>query len=184
VSAATRPGSLGLVWSSSWVPSSWQSDDLGTRAAPVYIVGHPLCWRPVRPLPGVRGSWCIEPFDLPDATFDLPVEVSSGDDGCRVEVEREQLCLPFLHGEQCMWEQQFDAAAERDDLRAVAAVNTEENFGIVFDEAFADVVIDRQTANEDLFRMFFDKPEFQEALTAWARKEVYQKIRTGLGDTV
>lgn len=83
-----------------------------------------------------------------------------------------------------MWEQQFDAAAERDDLRAVAAVNTEENFGIVFDEAFADVVIDRQTANEDLFRIFFDKPEFQEALTAWARKEVYQKIRTGLGDTV
>ncbi len=90
----------------------------------------------------------------------------------------------FTEVDALMWEQQFDAAAEREDLRAVAAVNTEENFGIVFDEAFADVVIDRQTANEDLFRMFFDKPEFQEALTAWARKEVYRKIMVGLGDPV
>ena len=43
--------------------------------------------------------------------------------------------------------------------------------------SFADVLIDRHDANDDLFRMFFDKPEFQEALTAWARREVYRKIQ-------
>jgi hypothetical protein len=28
--------------------------------------------------------------------------------------------------------------------------------------------------------MFFDKPEFKEALTAWARREVYKKITDDL----
>ena len=76
-----------------------------------------------------------------------------------------------------MWfHQQVEAASQNADLREVAAGNTEENFGYVFDRRFADVLIDRQTANDDLFRMFFDKPEFKEALTTWARREVYNKI--------
>ena len=29
--------------------------------------------------------------------------------------------------------------------------------------------------------MFFDKPEFKETLTAWARREVYRKIMHDLG---
>ena len=40
---------------------------------------------------------------------------------------------------------------------------------------------DSQAANDDLLRMFFDKPEFKEALTAWARREVYRKITDDLG---
>jgi len=79
--------------------------------------------------------------------------------------------------DQVWFDQQVEAAAANTDLREVAAANTEENFGYVFDPKFADVLIDRHTANDDLFRMFFDKPEFKEALTTWARREVYQKIQ-------
>ena len=63
----------------------------------------------------------------------------------------------------------------------MAAGKTEENFGYVFDDRFVDVLIDRQSANDDLLRMFFDKPEFKEALTVWARREVYRKIHDDLG---
>jgi len=63
----------------------------------------------------------------------------------------------------------------------VAAGKTEENFGYVFDDRFVDVLIDAQSANDDLLRMFFDKPEFKETLTAWARREVYRKIIHDLG---
>lgn len=81
-----------------------------------------------------------------------------------------------------MWDQQFEAAAARKDLQDIAAVNTEENFGIVFDESFADTIIERHGANEELFRLYFDKPEFAEALNAYARHEVYRKIKGMLGE--
>ncbi len=51
----------------------------------------------------------------------------------------------------------------------------------MFDPKFGDVIIDRQAANDELFRMFFDKPEFREVLTAWARTQVYRTIQDGLG---
>jgi type I restriction-modification system DNA methylase subunit len=41
----------------------------------------------------------------------------------------------------------------------------------------------RHTLNDDLFRMFFDKPEFQDALTTWARREVYRRIQDDLGSS-
>lgn len=76
----------------------------------------------------------------------------------------------FTEVDALMWDQQFEAAAARPDLQEVAKANPEENFGIVFDENFADTIIERQAANEDLFRMYFDKPEFADAFNAYARK--------------
>lgn len=81
--------------------------------------------------------------------------------------------------DQIWFDQQVEAAAQP-GLREVAAGNSEENFGYVFDPQFGDVVVDRPAANDDLFRTFFDKPEFREALTAWARREVYAKIQRDL----
>ena len=37
--------------------------------------------------------------------------------------------------------------------------------------------MDRRGANDDLPPMLFDKPEFRNALTAWAPREVFTKIR-------
>lgn len=56
-----------------------------------------------------------------------------------------------------------------------------EHNGYVFDEQFAGVLIDRQSANDDLVPDVFDKAEFKEALTSWARREVYRRIQDGLG---
>jgi type I restriction enzyme R subunit len=83
--------------------------------------------------------------------------------------------------DQIWFDQQVEAAARDGDLREVAAGNSEENFGYVFDSRFTDLVIDRRAANDDLVRLFFDKSEFKEALTACARREVYQKIQEDLG---
>lgn len=87
----------------------------------------------------------------------------------------------LTEADQIWFDQQIEAAAAKPELVEVAAGNSEENFGFVFDAQFADVLIDRHRANDELFRMFFDKPEFKEALTAWVRREVYKKIQDGLG---
>ncbi len=83
--------------------------------------------------------------------------------------------------DQVWFDQQVQAAAVDPELRKIAGQNTEEQFGYVFDRQFEGVVIDRHSANDDLFRMFFDKPEFRDALTAWARREVFTRIQDGLG---
>jgi type I restriction enzyme, R subunit len=93
-----------------------------------------------------------------------------------IDLLNDRFGTELTEADQVWFDQQVEAASQNADLREVAAGNTEENFGYVFDRRFADVLIDRQTANDDLFRMFFDKPEFKEALTAWARREVYNKI--------
>jgi type I restriction enzyme R subunit len=78
--------------------------------------------------------------------------------------------------DQIWFDQQVEAAVANTELREFAADNTEENFGYVFDGVFSNIVIDRQDGNDELFRMFFDKPEFKNALTKWARREVYRRI--------
>jgi len=94
-----------------------------------------------------------------------------------IELLNERFGTDLTEADQVWFDQQVQAAAESDDLRRVAEQNTEEQFGYVFDRQFENVVMDRQAANDDLFRMFFDKPEFKDALTAWARHEVFTKIR-------
>jgi type I restriction enzyme R subunit len=98
-----------------------------------------------------------------------------------IDLLNEKFGSELTEVDQLLFDQQVQAAAQDADLREVAASNTEENFGYVFDKRFVDILIDRQSANDDLLRMFFDKPEFKEALTAWARREVYKKITDDLG---
>lgn len=98
-----------------------------------------------------------------------------------IDLLNERFGLDLGEADQILFNQTVAASAERADLREVAADNTEEQFGYVFDREFENVIIDRQEANDDLFRMFFDKPDFKKALTAWARREVYKKIRDSIG---
>ena len=98
-----------------------------------------------------------------------------------IDLLNEKFGTELTEVDQVWFDQQVEAAAQDPDLREVAGANTEENFGYVFDQRFANVLIDRQAANDDLFRAFFDKPEFKDALTVWARREVYKKITEDLG---
>lgn len=98
-----------------------------------------------------------------------------------IEVLNDKFGMNLQESDQVWFDQQVAAAAADEDLREVAASNTEENFAFEFDRRFADVLEERHTLNDDLFRMFFDKPEFQEALTTWARREVYTRIQDTLG---
>jgi type I restriction enzyme R subunit len=98
-----------------------------------------------------------------------------------IDVLNDKFGMNLSEAAQVWFDQQVEAAVQNDDLREVASANTEENFAFEFDRQFADVMEKRHSLNDDLFRMFFDKPEFQEALTTWARREVYRRIQDDLG---
>ncbi len=98
-----------------------------------------------------------------------------------IDLLNDRFGTEFTEIDQVLWNQQVAAAAADPELIEVAKGNTEENFGFVFDPNFGNIIIDRQAANDELFRMFFDKPEFREVLTGWARSQVYNAIQDGLG---
>ncbi|KWX05660.1 restriction endonuclease subunit R [Carbonactinospora thermoautotrophica] len=81
-----------------------------------------------------------------------------------------------------LWiEQQIVAAVQDSALQAAAAVNDEENFGVVFDKRFEDVVIERHDDNGRLMQRFFDDDAFRSGLTKLARRAAYQAIRRNSG---
>ncbi len=98
-----------------------------------------------------------------------------------VNVLNDKFGMNLGEADQVWFDQQVEAAAADEDLREVAASNTEENFAFEFDRKFADVLEERHSLNDSLFRAFFDKPEFQDILTTWARHEVYSRIQQDLG---
>ena len=77
-----------------------------------------------------------------------------------------------------VWVQQvFEYAAEDPQIQQAASVNTEENFGFVFDKEFEGLVLDRHDANADLINRVFQDRETTVFFTAIARKIVYELAR-------
>ena len=78
-------------------------------------------------------------------------------------------------------EQQVAAAAEQGSIHAAALVNDEQNFAVVFDPQFEDVVIGRHDDNGKLMRRYLDDTDFRNHLTRLARREAYRLIRQRSG---
>ena len=77
-----------------------------------------------------------------------------------------------------LWVQQtFTYAAGEDDIATAAKVNSEENFGYVFDGRFQDLVLTRHDANAELIARVFADAETTEFFTRLARKSVWEMAR-------
>ncbi|MCU1656343.1 MAG: type restriction endonuclease subunit, partial [Pseudonocardiales bacterium] len=78
-------------------------------------------------------------------------------------------------------EQQIVAAAEDGTLQAAAVVNDEDNFGVVFDRRFEDIVISRHDDNGKLMQRYLDDKTLQTQLKQFARRQAYEMIRRQKG---
>lgn len=79
--------------------------------------------------------------------------------------------------DQLSFDQMVAAATAIDDLSDAATANDEANFGLVFDDRFEGIVIDRHDANTAILKRFLDDAAFAEMLTRWAREEAYRRLR-------
>jgi type I restriction enzyme R subunit len=74
-----------------------------------------------------------------------------------------------------LWVQQsFEFAAEDESITAAAKVNSEENFGYVFDGQFQDLVLTRHDQNAELIARVFADSETTEFFTRLARRAVWE----------
>jgi type I restriction enzyme R subunit len=63
-----------------------------------------------------------------------------------------------------------------EELREQAHANEIENFRYGFDQKFEAAVVDRQSANEELFKKLMDDSEFNAAVRDLLLKKVYERL--------
>ncbi|HEX5402062.1 MAG TPA: hypothetical protein VFX16_07140 [Pseudonocardiaceae bacterium] len=69
------------------------------------------------------------------------------------------------------------AAMTDPKVKAAAAVNSEEDFGHVFDDVFEDKLIERIEDNTKALQRFSDDNDFKSELTRMARRYAYETLR-------
>jgi len=94
-----------------------------------------------------------------------------------VERLNDRFGTTLSEADQLSFDQMVAAATEVEDLAEAANANDESNFGLVFDDKFEGIVIDRHDANTTILKRFLDDGDFAEMLTRWAREEAYRRLR-------
>jgi type I restriction enzyme R subunit len=71
---------------------------------------------------------------------------------------------------------------ERQDLKAYAAVNTEENYALEFGPVFKWAVLDQEEHNRRLYELLLSKPELAALIEREIMRETYRELRTEAED--
>jgi len=85
----------------------------------------------------------------------------------------ERFGLNLTDADRIWFEQQQQHYAKDPDLMEVARANDYDNFEMHFVPLVADGLIERHEANEDLFKAFFNQPDFQRMMTKALSMSLY-----------
>jgi type I restriction enzyme R subunit len=85
----------------------------------------------------------------------------------------ERFGLNLTDADRIWFEQQQQHYANDPDLMEVAKANDYDNFEMHFVPLVADGLIERHEANEDLFKAFFNQPDFQRMMTRALSMSLY-----------
>lgn len=85
----------------------------------------------------------------------------------------ERFGLNLTEVDRVWFEQQQHHLANDDVVREVAQANDYENFEMYLQPRIADGLIERHEANEDLFKAFFNQPDFQHIMTKALTMSLY-----------
>jgi type I restriction enzyme R subunit len=85
----------------------------------------------------------------------------------------ERFGLNLTDADRVWFEQQQQHYANDPDLMEVARANDYDNFEMHFVPLVADGLIERHEANEDLFKAFFNQPDFQRMMTRALSMSLY-----------
>jgi type I restriction enzyme, R subunit len=93
-----------------------------------------------------------------------------------IEVLNERFGLELGDSDKLYFEQIEATLAEDQELQEQAQANEIDNFRFGFEQKFEAAVIDRQFANEALFKKIMDDPEFSSAIRDLLVRRVYERL--------
>jgi type I restriction enzyme, R subunit len=93
-----------------------------------------------------------------------------------IDVLNERFGMNLDEADKLYFEQIEETLAANAELREQAQANEIDNFRFGFDQKFEAAIVDRQSANEDLFKKLIDDPEFNAAVRGLLLKKVYDRL--------
>lgn len=91
----------------------------------------------------------------------------------------ERFGMNLGDADRIWFEQQEEALAADADVQAAAQGNDLDQFSVFIGPHMDRLIFERHTANDDLLRAYFDKPEFKEMMSAVIVEKLYERLRTG-----
>jgi type I restriction enzyme, R subunit len=94
----------------------------------------------------------------------------------------ERFGTDFKLADQLFFDQVAETAIANETLQEAAKANSLENFAFVFNRVLEGLFIERMDGNEEIFKRLMNDDEFRTLAAEHLVRDVYQKIREGLGD--
>ncbi len=91
----------------------------------------------------------------------------------------ERFGMNLSDADRIWFEQQQQALSEDDEVRQAAQGNDLQQFGVYLLPRMDELIVNRHGANDELFRAYFDKPEFKNLMNDAIVKGLYDKLREG-----
>ena len=91
----------------------------------------------------------------------------------------ERFGMNLGDADRIWFEQQEEALAADANVQAAAQGNDLDQFSVFIGPHMDRLIFERHTANDDLLRAYFDKPEFKEMMSAVIVEKLYERLRTG-----
>lgn len=125
-----------------------------------------------------------EDISLDEGTGEPLPPAVSGDDAKSAQQKRELLSeliralnerfgINLTEADRIWFEQQQIHHAQNEELREVALANDYDNFAMFFEPKIEGDLIERHEANEDLFKAFFNQPDFKRMMTEALSRSLY-----------
>lgn len=93
-----------------------------------------------------------------------------------IDVLNERFGLTLTEAAKLYFDQIEETLVTSNDLKAQAEANEIDNFRFPFEQKFDAAVVDRQEANEELFKKLLEEPEFREAVKDLLLQKVYRRL--------
>jgi type I restriction enzyme R subunit len=96
-----------------------------------------------------------------------------------VELLNERFGMSLTDTDQLYFDQIEETLVKSAELQKEAQANEIDNFRFGFEQKFEAAVIDRQGANEELFKKIMDEPEFGALVKEFLLNKVYERLAGG-----
>ncbi len=96
-----------------------------------------------------------------------------------IDIINERFGTNFTPADQLFFDQIVETAAQSEELRQAAQVNSADKFALLFKRLLESLFVERMDQNEEIFGRYMNDRAFQKAVADLLASEVYERLTGG-----
>ncbi len=93
-----------------------------------------------------------------------------------IDIVNDRFGTDFNQADQLFFDQIIEAAADSEELKQAAQVNSPDKFSLLFKRLLETLFVERMDQNEEIFARYMNDPGFQEIVARLLGTEVYRRL--------